>query len=197
MKDSELQFDRTCHVLYSKACRHQILSKIALHYPTAQCEEIWTRVQRQFVDFLSDWRTDLGGKKNFHNGKGGTYDCIALMAYYVVCREATSLAEIEEMEGALFLPSFRKLRFVNCNKAVFNMISGSGGDFSGVGDIHFFYSADEVLYGALPDFEAACRHVDVRYTAYARPGMVHCYCMLPYFKEARAGFAKIVGILKQ
>ena len=77
------------------------------------------------------------------------------------------------------------------------MISGSRGDFSGVGDIHFFYSADEVLYGALPDFEAACHHVGVRYTAYARPGMMHCYCMLPYFKEARADFAKIVGILKQ
>ena len=77
------------------------------------------------------------------------------------------------------------------------MISGSRGDFSGVGDIHFFYSADEVLYGALPDFEAACRRAGVRYTAYARPGMVHCYCMLPYFKEARADFAKIVDILKQ
>ena len=51
--------------------------------------------------------------------------------------------------------------------------------------------------GALPDFEAACRRAGVRYTTYARPGMVHCYCMLPYFKEARAGFAKIVGILKQ
>ena len=33
---------------------------------------------------------------------GGTYDCIALMAYYTVCKEVTSLAEIEEMESALF-----------------------------------------------------------------------------------------------
>ena len=77
------------------------------------------------------------------------------------------------------------------------MLSGSRGDFSGVGDIHFFYSADEVLYGALLDFEAACRRAGVAYKAFARPGMVHCYCMLPYFKEARADFAKITGILKQ
>ena len=35
-------------------------------------------------------------------------------------------------------------------------LSGSRGDFTGVGDSHFFYSADEVLYGALPDFEEAC-----------------------------------------
>ena len=116
MRDSELQFDRTCHVLYSKPCKRQIREKIALHYPEGECETVWERVQRQYVTFLRDWRTDLGGSKNFHNGKGGTYDCITLMSYYVVCREKTSLAEIEEMEGALFLPSFRRLRFVDCNK---------------------------------------------------------------------------------
>ena len=76
------------------------------------------------------------------------------------------------------------------------MISGSRGDFSGVGDIHFIYSADEVLYGALPDFEEACRRANVTYTAFARPGMVHCYCMLPYFKEAREDFAKIAEIFR-
>ena len=37
------------------------------------------------------------------------------------------------------------------------MVSGSRGDFTGAGDIDSCYSADEVLYGALPDFEAACR----------------------------------------
>ena len=77
------------------------------------------------------------------------------------------------------------------------MISGSRGEFTGVGDISFFYSADEVLYGALPDFEAACRRSNVPYTAFARPGMVHCYCMLPYFKDAREDFAKITAILRK
>ena len=77
------------------------------------------------------------------------------------------------------------------------MISGSRGDFSGVGDIHFFYSADEVLYGALPDFEAACAKAGVPYTAFARPGMVHCYCMLPCFREAKEDFAKITDILRK
>ncbi len=76
------------------------------------------------------------------------------------------------------------------------MLSGSRGDFRGVRDISFFYSTDEVLYGALPDFEAACRRAGVRYTVTARPKMVHCYCMLPYFKEAKEDFGKIVRILK-
>ncbi len=77
------------------------------------------------------------------------------------------------------------------------MISGSRGDFSGVGNIHFFYSADEVLYGALPDFEAACAKAGVPCTAFARPGMVPCYCMLPCFKEAKEDFAKITDILRK
>ena len=77
------------------------------------------------------------------------------------------------------------------------MISGSRGDFSGVGDIHFIYSSDEVLYGALPDFEAACKRANVPYTAFARPKMVHCYCMLPCFKEAKEDFAKVVDMLKK
>lgn len=115
MKDSELNFDRSCHVLYSKPCKKQILEKIALHYPPEKREEIWTGVQLKYIDFISDWRTDLGGSKNFHNGAGGNYDCIALMAYYTVCREVTSLSEIEEMEGNLFLTSFRKMKFINAN----------------------------------------------------------------------------------
>mgnify|MGYP004499297275 FL=1 len=116
MKDSELQFDRRCHVLYSKPCKREILSKIALHYPEAEREAVWEKVQRQYADFLSDWRTDLGGSKNFHNGAGGTYDCIAIMSYYAACRDAVSFREIEEMEENLILPGFRKLKFVDCNK---------------------------------------------------------------------------------
>ena len=64
MKDNKLLFDRKCHVLYSKPCKREILwRKIALHYPEAERETIWEQVQRQYADFLSDWRTDLGGKK--------------------------------------------------------------------------------------------------------------------------------------
>lgn len=122
MKDEELEFDRSCHVLYYAPCKEQMLEKIALHYPPEERDAVWERVQKKYVEFISGWRTDLGGKDNFHNGPGGNYDCVALMAYYVVCRDVTSLAEIEEMEGELFLPSFRKLKFVDCNKPIFKRL---------------------------------------------------------------------------
>ena len=80
MKDNKLKFDTSCHVLYSKPCKKEILAKIALHYPAAEQEVVWEKVQRRYAEFLSDCRTDLGGKRNFHNGVGGTYDCIAIMS---------------------------------------------------------------------------------------------------------------------
>ena len=71
MKDSELQIDRSCHVLYSKTCKKEILAKITLHYPEVEREVVWEQVQLRYAELLSKWRTDLGGKKNFHNGVSG------------------------------------------------------------------------------------------------------------------------------
>ena len=96
-----------------------------------------------------------------------------------------------------FMVTVEKFMRHSCENVPDYMLSGSRGDFTGVGDIHFFYSADEVLYGALPDFEEACKRANVPYTVSARPKMVHCYCMLPIFKEAKEDFAKIVDILKK
>lgn len=36
------------------------------------------------------------------NGTGGTYDCVALMAYYVICKSVTNLDEIEEINENLW-----------------------------------------------------------------------------------------------
>ena len=96
-----------------------------------------------------------------------------------------------------FIVTVEKFMRHGCENVPDYMLSGSRGDFTGVGDIHFFYSADEVLYGALPDFEEACKRANVPYTVSARPKMVHCYCMLPIFQEAKEDFAKIVDFLKR
>lgn len=123
MKDRELEFDRNCHVLYSKKCKEEIKKMIAYHYSSDKQEEIWERVQRQFVSYLKNYRTDLGGKKNFHNGLCGTYDCIAFVSYYVTCKDVSSLKEIEEAMDSMLLPSFRFLgHFVDCNKIFFKKL---------------------------------------------------------------------------
>ena len=68
-----------------------------------------------------------------------------------------------------FMVTVEKIMRHGCENVPDYMLSGSRGDFTGVGDIHFFYSADEVLYGALPDFEEACKRANVPYTVSARP----------------------------
>ena len=40
------------------------------HYPEVEREVVWEQVQLRYAELLSKWRTDLGGKKNFHNGVG-------------------------------------------------------------------------------------------------------------------------------
>ena len=61
-------------------------------------------------------------EKNFHNGKGGTYDCIAVLAYYVCCKKETSFEEIEKIVENITLPSFKKLRFVNLDKPLWKKL---------------------------------------------------------------------------
>ena len=41
MKDNELQFERSCHVLYSGPCKKEIRARIAQHYPEAEREAVW------------------------------------------------------------------------------------------------------------------------------------------------------------
>ena len=59
MNDDQLQFDRTCHVIYSKPCKAEIREKIAHHYPESQREAVWERVQMQYV------APTLAGRKTF------------------------------------------------------------------------------------------------------------------------------------
>lgn len=77
------------------------------------------------------------------------------------------------------------------------MISISKGDYSGIDNIHFYWSEDEVLYGARKNFEDNCKKYNVKHTIKTRPKMIHCYCMLPYFRESKEDFAEIAAYLIQ
>ncbi len=113
MKNKDLVFDRSCHVLYSKQCEKAIKKRISLHYPKQERENVWTKVQLKYVDYLKDWRTDLGGKSNFHNGAGGTYDCIAIMNYYAVCNGRYG-SEQRASRGVLERQIFLHYAHFNC-----------------------------------------------------------------------------------
>ena len=56
MKDQDVMFDKSCHVLYSKKCKKEIMNKLALHYPADQIDEVFTAVQKQYSDYLKTFR---------------------------------------------------------------------------------------------------------------------------------------------
>ena len=94
MNDSDLKFDRSCHALYTKQCKQQILEKIALHYPEKQRAGVWDSVQQQFVEFLSDWRTDLGGL--YPTGEGAGWAGGIMSAAVDGIRQAQRILGIDE-----------------------------------------------------------------------------------------------------
>ncbi|WP_329886090.1 L-2-amino-thiazoline-4-carboxylic acid hydrolase [Pseudoramibacter sp. HA2172] len=126
MKENEPKIDRTRHAVYTKACREEIIKHIAAHYPEEQVDEVFETFQNRYAEYLNAWDEDLGGEKNFRNkGAGGTFDSIALLCLYSVCKDVISVSELEEMETNLVLSTFKalsKLRIANGNRAFIKKI---------------------------------------------------------------------------
>ena len=86
-----------------------------------------------------------------------------------------------------FMVTMEKFVRHGCEKVPDYMLSGSRGRFYRHERYPLRYSADEVLYGALPDFEESLRSRQVSPIRCppAEDGALHC--MLPVFKEAKEG----------
>lgn len=110
------------HIFYTKRCKKVIKTAIALHYPSNEQENVFDKINDQYCEYLRNWDIELGGKKNFHNGKGGTYDCVAILTYYQVCKDKTNPDEIAKMMEDITLPTFKKLRFVDFNKPIYKKL---------------------------------------------------------------------------
>ena len=74
---------------------------------------------------------------------------------------------------------------------VFQMQSGTLGNFRGLPDIHFWYGSDEVLYACAENFVKACKAENVTYTLNVGKGMCHCYPMVSFFPEGKSAHKEI------
>lgn len=119
MDEKKLCFDRKKHVCYSKKVKEVIWEHLNMHYSAEEAALLWEKIQQQYVRFLADL-PNLGGKKCTHNKTGGTYDCIAIFAYYEVQEKKPSLQELYEMNNKTFLPSFEAMgKLINANNPFF------------------------------------------------------------------------------
>lgn len=77
------------------------------------------------------------------------------------------------------------------------MIHPTLGDYSNFPKVTFFYSRDEILYGALPNFQKALEQEGIPYSVYSKPDMLHCWPLLTFLPEGRAAFRQVASVLKQ
>lgn len=108
MKEKHLNFDREKHVCYSKKAKKVIQEHLRVHYSAEEADRYWEKIQLKYVEFL-ETLPYLGGKKCTHNGTGGTYDCIAIFAYYEVQEKKPPIDELYEMNNQTFLLAFESL----------------------------------------------------------------------------------------
>ncbi len=108
MREEELIFDRAKHVCYSKAAKEVIQKRLKKQFSETEADRLWEKIQLKYVEYLKKLPY-LGGAKDSHNRAGGTYDCIALFAYYETLDRKPSIQEIYDMNNEIFLPPFKKL----------------------------------------------------------------------------------------
>ena len=122
MNERDIIFDRKKHVLYSPELKFLIFEKLESRYSKSEVLEKWENIQSTYFEYLKDLPY-LGGPKNRHNQKGGTYDCIAMMSYYKCEKECAPLNDLKfainelyEMNNNLFVPDFQHMgKILNAN----------------------------------------------------------------------------------
>ena len=150
MRERDLPIDRKKHVMYSSSVKKLILKRLNTLYDKETSLAKWEKVQKQYVKFLEDLPY-LGGKGCRHNGCGGTYDCIALFAFYEVERTSSFLDTLEakkvleEMNNSLFLPSFSRMgKILNCNSNFARKILHFAFNITSKGDKKVAYKTPDV-----------------------------------------------------
>ena len=71
------------------------------------------------------------------------------------------------------------------------------GDFTNCPRTTFIYGSDETLYACAPSFETAMRKYGVDYEMIVDEGMFHCYPVIPVCREAKAGWAQMIRLMKE
>lgn len=81
MDEAVLPFDRAKHACYTQTAKRVLLAHLARRYAPEQAAAAWEKIQLQYAAYLNDMPS-LGGESNMRAADGGTYDCIAIMAFY-------------------------------------------------------------------------------------------------------------------
>ena len=119
MKESDLPFDRSKHVVYTDKAKKCILKLLRRYYDEKTAEELWERIQLQYCAFLKE-EPALGGVRMTVS----IYDPILIFAWYKVIPVKPPPEDVQQDIYKSFMSSFDILgKIFNLNRGLDNHIA--------------------------------------------------------------------------
>ena len=120
MREKDLPFDRTKHVIYTKRARKCVRKLLRRYYDEQTAEDLWEKIQLQYCEYLKA-EPALGGAKITVS----IYDPILIFAWYAVVPDKPSLEDIQQDVFDCFMGGFTALgKIFNLNRKLDSRLAG-------------------------------------------------------------------------
>ncbi len=104
MKEKDLKFDRSKHVIYSENVKKCVQKLLRRYYDEKTAEELWEKVQLKYVEFLEDEPALKDLKITV-----SIYDPILIFAWYAVVPDKPKVEEIQQDIFECFFGAFETM----------------------------------------------------------------------------------------
>lgn len=119
MREKDLPFDRSKHVIYSKNAKKCVQGLLHRYYNEPMASALWEKAQLQFCAFLED-EPALGGVKM----TASIYDPILIFSWYAVIPDKPPLEDVQQDVYRCFMGGFDMLgKLFNLNRRLDNRIA--------------------------------------------------------------------------
>ena len=121
MREKDLPFDRTKHVVYTKKAKKCVQTLLRRYYDKSAAAELWEKIQLQYCEYLKD-EPALGGVKMTVS----IYDPILIFAWYAVVPDKPPLEDIQQDVFDCFMSGFTALgKIFNLNRRPANRLANT------------------------------------------------------------------------
>ena len=119
MKETDLPFDRSKHVIYTDKAKNCVLQLLRRYYDEKNSKDFWEKIQLQYCEFLKE-EPALGGVKITTS----IYDSILIFAWYKVIPDKPMLEDVQHDIYESFMGSFDLLgKIFDLNRRLDNRLA--------------------------------------------------------------------------
>lgn len=157
MKESELPFDRSKHVCYTKGVKKCVQKLLHRYYDEETAAELWEKIQLQYCEFLKKEPAMKDARITT-----SIYDPILIFAWYEVIPDKPELSEVQQYIFESFMGSFETMgRIFNLNRKFDNALAAK-----------IFQKANDIREEEIKKFPASFR---MGYSNYDKENMIIRY----------------------